>query len=116
MRDAAIAAVRAAVTSDPAQAEQARNRAADAIAKAQNIPVEQAREQVQRYENQYRQAVEETRQQATAAAEQARETVAAGSFWGALALILGAIAAWFGGRMGVVDPTMTAMRMPFSYR
>ncbi len=116
MRDAAVAAVRAAVTSDPAQAEEARNRAADALAKAQNIPVDQARARVQQYESQYRQTIDETRKQATAAAERTRETVATGSFWAALALIIGAAAAWFGGRMGVVDPTMTSLRLPFSYR
>ena len=38
LRDAAVAAVQAAVTGDEATAEEARNRAADAIAKAQNIP------------------------------------------------------------------------------
>ena len=116
IREAAVAAVRAAVSSDPAQAEQARNRAADAIAKAQNIPVEQARAQVQRYETQYREAVEATRTQVTAAAESTRETIAEGSFWAALSLMIGAAAAWFGGRMGLVDPTITSLRLPFSYR
>lgn len=115
IREAAVSAVRAAVSSDPAQAEQARNRAADAIAKAQNIPVEQARAQVQRYEAQYREAVEATRKQVTAAAESTRETVASGSFWAALSLIIGAAAAWFGGRMGLADPTLTSLRRPFSY-
>jgi hypothetical protein len=41
--DAATAAVRAAVTGDQAKAEEARERAAQAMAKAQNVPVEQAR-------------------------------------------------------------------------
>ena len=43
LRDAAVAAVKAAMTSDPQQQQEARERAAQAIAKAQNIPVEQAR-------------------------------------------------------------------------
>jgi hypothetical protein len=116
IREAAVAAVRAAVSSDPAQAEQARNRAADALAKAQNIPVEQARAQVQQYEAQYRDAVEATRRQVTAAAESTRETVAAGSFWAALSLMIGAAAAWFGGRLGVVDPTLTAFSLRLRYR
>jgi hypothetical protein len=110
MRDAAVAAVRAALTSDPADAEQARTRAADALAKAQNIPPDQARAQLAQYESQYRQAVGEARRQATVAAERTRETVASGSFWAALALLIGAVAAWFGGRAGVVDPTMTSLR------
>ena len=31
-----------------------------------------------------------------------------GALFGALGLILGAIAAWFGGRAGAVDPTITS--------
>lgn len=77
LRDAAVAAVRAVVTGDQQQAEGARERAAQAIARAQSIAVEDtraqvqrqaiarpqraavedARTQVQRYEQQYRQAV-----------------------------------------------------------
>ncbi len=111
VRDAAVAAVKSALTSDPAQAEQARTRAADALAKAQNITTDQARAQIAQYESQYRRVVETTRQEATAAAERTRETVSTGSFWAALALILGAVAAWFGGHAGVVDPTVTAARL-----
>lgn len=116
MRDAAVSAVRAAVTSDPAEAEQARARAADALAKAQNIAPDQARAQIAQYESRYREAVEQAKQQATAAAERTRETVAQGSFWGAFALLLGALAAWFGGRTGVVDPTMSAFHLPAALR
>lgn len=108
IRDGAVAAVRAALTSDPAQAEQARTRAAEALAKSQNIPLDQARAQIAQYESQYRQTIERTKQQATAAAERTRETVSQGSFLVALTLILSAAAAWFGGRAGVVDATMTA--------
>src|SRR5262249_29011396 len=55
LRDAAIAAVRAAVTGDRQQADEARERAAQVIARAQNISVEDGRKQVQQYEQQYRQ-------------------------------------------------------------
>lgn len=47
LQNAAVAAVRAAVTGDEAQAEQARETAAQALARSQNIPVEQARTQVE---------------------------------------------------------------------
>ena len=43
LRDAAISAVRAMVTAEPQQQQDARERAAQAIAKAQNMPVEEAR-------------------------------------------------------------------------
>jgi hypothetical protein len=108
LRDAAVAAVRAALTGDPQQAQAARDRAAKAIAKAENVSEDQARAQVQQYEQQYRQAVNQAKQQATQAADTAAKGVARGALFGALGLILGAIAAWFGGRLGTVDPTMTS--------
>jgi hypothetical protein len=107
LRDTAVAAIRAALTGDQSQTQQARDRAARALAQAQNIPIEQARPQVQEYEQQYRQAVETTRREAAEAADVAARAVATGALFGALALILGAIAAWFGGRMGAVEPTWT---------
>jgi hypothetical protein len=107
LRDNAVAAVRAALTGDQRQAQEARDRAAQAIAQAQNIPVDQARTQVQQYEQQYRQTVDTVKQQATEAAEVAATTVSTGALMGALALILGAIAGWFGGRLGAVEPTLT---------
>ena len=105
LRDAAIAAVRAAVTADPAQAQEARERAAQALAKAQGVPIDDARGKVARYEQQYHQAVDQAKQQATEAAQAATAAVSRGAFFGFIALILGAIAAWIGGRMGAVDPT-----------
>jgi hypothetical protein len=108
LRDAAVAAVRAAVTGNEQQAAEARNRAAEALARAQNIPVDQARTQVQQYEQQYRQSVDQARQQATEAADAAASAVSTGALLAALGLILGAVAAWFGGRMGTVEPTITA--------
>jgi hypothetical protein len=108
LRDAAVAAVRSAVTGNPQQATEARERAAQAIARAQSIPVEQARTQVQQYEQQYRQAVDRAKQQATEAADTAASAVSTAALLGALGLILGAVAAWFGGRMGTIEPTITA--------
>ena len=52
LRDAAVTAVRAALTGDPQQAQAARDRAAKAIAKAENVSEDQARAQVQQYEQQ----------------------------------------------------------------
>jgi hypothetical protein len=116
LRDAAVAAVRSLVTGDTQQQQDARERAAQAIAKAQNIPVEQARTQVSQYEQQYRQAVDSAKQKATAAAENATKVVSRGALLSAIALILGAIAGWFGGRMGVVEPTMTSAALMSTQR
>jgi hypothetical protein len=111
LRDAAVSAVRAAVTSDPAQAQDARERAAQALAKAQGVSPDEARAHIARYEQQYRQTVDAAKREATAAAQTATTAVSRGAFFSAIALLLGAIAAWFGGRRGAVDPTITTGEM-----
>jgi hypothetical protein len=110
LRDAAIIAVRAVVTGDPQQAAEARERAAQVIARAQNISVEDARTQVQQYSQQYRQAADHAKQQVTQAADAAAKTVSRAALFGAISLLLGGLAGWFGGRMGAVEPTLTAGR------
>jgi len=107
LRDAAVSAIRAAFTGDQAQAQEARNRAAQALARAQNISEDQARTQVQQYEEQYRQAVDQAKQKATQAAASAAKAVSRAALFGSLALILGALAGWFGGRTGTAYPTLT---------
>ncbi|MBM6596781.1 hypothetical protein [Microvirga pudoricolor] len=104
LRDAAVSAMRALVTGDEAQAAQARDQAAQAIAAARNQPVEQARADVQRYEQQYRQTVDNAKRQATAAAEATAKATSRAALFGALGLILGALAGWLGGRMGTIQP------------
>ncbi|MCJ2126368.1 PhnA-like protein [Methylobacterium sp. J-077] len=99
-RDAAVAAVRAVLTGDSAQKQQAETRAADALAKAQGIPADQAKQQIQDYEKQYDQAVATAKQKAEAAAVATKSAATQGAFYAALALILGALAAFLGGRLG----------------
>jgi hypothetical protein len=108
LRDAAVAAVRAALTGNQQQSQEARERAAQAVARAQDISIEQARTQVQQYEQKYRQAVDQAKEQATQAADAAAKAVSRAALFGAIGLILGAAAGWFGGRMGAVDPTITS--------
>ena len=103
-RDAAVAAIKALFTGDASQKQQAEARAADALAKAQNIPVDQARQQIQDYETQYDQAVATAKQKAEAAAVTAKSAATQGAFYAALALILGALAAFLGGRLGAPKP------------
>lgn len=116
LRDTAISAVRAALTGDQAQAQQARDQAAQTLARAANIPVEEARNRVQQYEQQYRQAAEQARQQAVEAGRTAARTASRAALWGSIALILGALAAWFGGRAGAVHPTITAAALSYARR
>jgi hypothetical protein len=107
LRDAAVSGLRAVVTGDQQQAADARARAADTLAQAQNISVEEARTKVQQYEQQYRQGIDAAKREATEAAAVASRAVSRGALIAAISLLLGAVAAWFGGRMGVVAPTMT---------
>ena len=106
LRDAAASAVRALLSGDPAQKAQAENRAADALAKAQGIPADQAKAQIQDYEKQYDAAVADAKQKAKVAAEATRSAATQGAFYGALALILGALAGFLGGRFGAVGPAV----------
>ena len=110
LRDAAVTAVRAALTGDQAQGGGTRACGA-AVARAQNIPIEEAQRQVAGYEQQYRQAVDQARQQAAEAADAAARVVSRGALFGFFALALGALAAWFGGRAGAVYPTLTDLRL-----
>ena len=110
LRDAAIVAVRAVVTGDPQQAAEARERAAQVIARAQNISIGDARTQVQQYTQQYRHAVDQAKQQGTQAADAAAKTVSRAALLGAISLLLGGLAGWFGGRMGAAEPTFAAGR------
>lgn len=105
LRDTAVGALRAALTGDAAQKQQAEDRAVEALAKAQNIPVDQARTQVQGYQKQYADAVADAKQKSKVAAEETRKAASAGALYAALALLLGALAAYLGGRMGTVRST-----------
>ena len=109
-RDAAIAAVRTAVTGTEAEADQARAQAAEALAQAQGIPVPEAEQQIEQYQTQFQQTVESAKQTATEAADAAAAATTTGALLAALVLLLGAIAGWFGGRMGAVEPTVTTGR------
>ena len=110
LRDAAVAGVRAAVTGSEAEAEAARVRAAEALARAQGVPVEQARAQVDQYAQQYQQSLDQAQEQAEEVADEAADVASTAALFGFIALVLGAIAAWFGGRFGTVEPTITAFR------
>lgn len=49
----------------------------------------------------------EQKQQLTEAADTAATAVSIGAIFAAIALLVGALAGWVGGRMGAVDPTLT---------
>jgi hypothetical protein len=107
LRDAAATAVRAALSGDPAEQAAATDKAADALAKAQNIPPDQAKAQIAQYQQQYKETLAKTKEQAKQAADTAARTVSRGALFGALALLLGALAAFFAGGASAVSPTVT---------
>ncbi|WP_337270760.1 PhnA-like protein [Oryzifoliimicrobium ureilyticus] len=100
LRDAAVSSVKAVLTGDQAQAEDARNRAADALARAQGIPVDQAKQEVSQYEQQYKDAIAKAKQQSVQAAQTAASAFSTGAIVAVVALIVGCIAAAVGGATG----------------
>ena len=107
LRDAAITAVRVALTGDPAQQAAANDKAAEALAKAQNISQDEAKAQVDQYQQQYKETVAKAKLQAKQAANTTAKRVSQGALFGALALLLGALAAFFAGRASAVTPTVS---------
>lgn len=106
LRDAAATSIRAALSGDPSQQAAATDKAAEALAKAQNIPVDRAKAQIAQYQQQYKEMLAKTKEQAKGAADAAARTVSRGALFGSLALLLGALAAFFAGQAGAVVPTV----------
>src|SRR3954467_7719250 len=86
LRDAAVTAVRAALTGDPAQQAAANDKAAEALAKAQNISQDEAKAQVDQYQQEYKETVAKTKLQAKQAADTAAKRASQGALFGALSL------------------------------
>lgn len=102
LRDAAVAAVKAAVTGDAQQADAANEKAAQALAKAENVPVDQARQQVRKFEDQYKQTVAAGKKKAAEAAQVAVKSASRGAILAFAALLLGAIASALAGAAGTL--------------
>jgi hypothetical protein len=106
LRDAAASSMRAALAGDQAEQAAASDKAAEALAKAQGIPADQAKAQVLQYQQQYKDTVAKAKEQAKQAADTTAKAVSRGALFGALALVLGALAAFFAGQAGAVTPTV----------
>jgi len=109
---AALNAMRNLVTGDASNAEAARTQAAQALATARSIPLDQATQQVAEMERQYNAAVESAKQQAIETADATASVVSTGAILAFVALVLGAIAGWLGGRSGVVHPVYADSIVP----
>lgn len=92
--------------------EQTADDAARGAATSPN-PVEQLQGQVQKMTGQdpaNPNPTPEQQQKMTEAADTAATAVSIGAIFAAIALLVGALAGWIGGRMGAVDPTLTDSR------
>lgn len=112
LRANAVNAVRALVMSGEDGADTARQEAAEALAEARDIPLNEAQEQVATIEERYRSTMASIEENATAAADQAASVVSTGAILAFFSLVLGALAGWFGGRSGVVHPVYADRVIP----
>jgi hypothetical protein len=100
------------VMGDQNSADAARTQAAQALSKARGIPLDQATQQVTDMEKQYHAAIDSAKQQATEAAAATASVVSTGAILAFIALVLGAVAGWLGGRSGVVHPIYAERIVP----
>ena len=112
LNSAALNAMQSLVTGDEASAAAARQQAAQALATARDIPLPQATQQVAAMEKQYRDQVARAKQKAVDAADSAASIVSTGALLAFIALVLGAIAGWLGGRSGVMNPVYADRIIP----
>lgn len=108
----AVNAIRGVLLGGQSGTDEARRQAAQALSQARGIPLDQAQTQVAQIEQQYNQAVASAKQTATEAADTAASVVSTGAFLAFVALVLGAIAGWLGGRSGVVHPVFADRIVP----
>lgn len=102
LRDIAAQSIRAALTGSASEQQQALDRATDALAKAENIPADQAKSQVQDYQRQYAQALTQAKTKAAEVADAAAKATSRAALMIVVFLALGAVASVFGGRSGTV--------------
>jgi hypothetical protein len=112
LQSSAVNAMRRLVTTDEAGAAEARAQAAQVLSEARGIPLPEAQERVAQIEQEYRQTVAQVQQTATQAADTAVSAVTTGALFGFVALVLGALAGWLGGRSGVVHPVYADRVIP----
>lgn len=82
------------------EADQARQQAVSIVAQQAGIPEDQARQRLQQLEQQVGSAKQQAAETATNAAKATSNTLSAAGIWGTVALLLGALAAAIGGRIG----------------
>jgi CHASE3 domain sensor protein len=104
-----MAYIRASISGDQQAADAARDQAVNGLARVANISPDEARNRLNQVEQQSRQALDQAKQQAVRSAEVARRSASRAGIFGFIALVLGAIAAWFGGGIGTPRKATAAL-------
>lgn len=92
--------IRASVSGNQGEAAVARDQAVNDLARVANISQDEAKTRIQQAAQQYQQTLDQTKRDATRAAQAARSGVAQAGIYGFIALVIGAVAAWIGGAIG----------------
>lgn len=106
IREATTSAIARLITSDE-PAEDARQEAAASLARVTDLTPEQALARIDQWQAEYRQAADQAAQQAAEAAEATAGAISMAALLGFVALVLGGVAGWFGGRMGTPRAGLT---------
>ena len=99
-RDALVGSVGRLLTGDEAARKEARQQAVDALAQTAGIPQEEAAARIDQWQRQFDEARQQAEQKARQAAERTAEIVSQAAIFSFIALLLGAVGGWFGGRSG----------------
>jgi len=100
VQDSVASYIRASISGDNAGAQRAKQEAVTGLARTANISPAEAQTRIEQAQARARQTFETAKAKATEAADAARKGVATASILAAIALGLGALAAWIGGAMG----------------
>jgi hypothetical protein len=115
-RELAIAAIRDLMIAEGPRRNEARDRAANALASAQGIPKDQALQRVTNLETQVQQRTEQAKQAAKSGADAATRILPWTMITAVVALLLGAWTAWWAGKEAAVSPTWQALTHRFRTR
>jgi hypothetical protein len=115
-RDLAIAAMRDLMVAEEPRRNEARDRAANALASAQNVPKDQALQRLTNLETEVRQRTEQAKQTAKSGADAATRILPWTMITAVVALLLGAWTAWWAGKEAAVSQTWQALTDRFRTR
>lgn len=111
VQDNVTSYLKASISGDQHDAQVAKARAVDGLARTAGVTPAEAQARIDRAEASARQQYEAAKVKATQAADTARSGVATASILGFFALLLGAAAGWFGGAAGAAQHERAKLRL-----